>query len=162
MCGLLVDVFARNTHTQNTKERVVLKEGGESTKKISSQNLGFVRWDHVSDIDEGVLSAVQLEQLESLFDQVADIQSLLLAIIDLITEVDCQKQKKIVSRRKKTLSPHKLNPTILCSEQVEDRKQLSVVRDESLSDHLSRDDQLLQDLERLADDLRIASIQCSC
>jgi hypothetical protein len=54
-----------------------------------SQHLGLVRRNHIFEIDERVFSSVHFEQFERFVDQVADVATLLLRIIDLVADVHC-------------------------------------------------------------------------
>ena len=49
----------------------------------------LVGGDHVLDVDEGVLSTVHLKGLEGLLDEVTDVLTLLLAVVNSITRVPC-------------------------------------------------------------------------
>merc|ERR1719326_448050 len=54
----------------------------------SVEDARLVRGDHVLDVDEGVLAAVQLKHLERLDDQVAERLALLLRVVDAVAEVE--------------------------------------------------------------------------
>ncbi len=53
----------------------------------SVQDTALIGRDHILDVDESVLSAVNLEHLEGLLDEVSQVGSLALAVVDLITNV---------------------------------------------------------------------------
>ena len=58
-------------------------------KRLSAllvQQAGFVRGNHVLDVDEGVWAPCFLEDLEGLLDQVTNVLALLLAVRDSVTE----------------------------------------------------------------------------
>lgn len=50
---------------------------------------GLVGGDHVLDVDECILSSMELKSFQCLLDEVADILTLLLAIVNTITNVHC-------------------------------------------------------------------------
>ncbi len=58
------------------------------TPPTSADHAGLVGGHHVFDIYEGILSSVALKHLQSLLDQVTDVLSLLLAVVDAISRVD--------------------------------------------------------------------------
>lgn len=72
--------------------------------KVSVEDAALVCRDHVFNVDEGVLPTSLLQQLKSLHNQVSQIQSLTLAVFDLVP-----------------------NTRIVVSEDVEDRKDLTVI-----------------------------------
>lgn len=47
----------------------------------------LIRGDHVLDVDEGILAAVLLKQLQRLFNQITNVLFLLLCVINAITRV---------------------------------------------------------------------------
>lgn len=53
----------------------------------SVEHAGLVGGHHVLDVDEGVLPAVHLEQLQGLLDQVSQVVPLPLAVVDLVAQV---------------------------------------------------------------------------
>ena len=53
----------------------------------SVEDAALVGRDHVLDVDEGVFAAVHLEHLEGGLDQVAQVEALPLAVVDLVAEV---------------------------------------------------------------------------
>lgn len=74
--------------------------------------------DHILDVDECVLTTVNLEELECLLNQVSQVLSLSLAVVDLVTEV-----------------------VVADLEKVEDGEDLSVVGDEGLTDGVGAGDE---------------------
>ena len=50
---------------------------------------GLVCGDHVFDVDERVLSSVELKGFQCLLDEVSDILTLLLTVVNTITDVHC-------------------------------------------------------------------------
>lgn len=71
---------------------------------FSVVHAALVGWHHVFDVNESIRSSVRLEGFQSFLDQVADIFTSLLAVVDTISFVD-----------------------VLVFEDVEDGKNLSVV-----------------------------------
>ena len=59
----------------------------------SVESTGLVRGDHVLDVDEGVFAAVHLKGLQRLLDQVTNVLTLLLTVVDSITRVPCVPQE---------------------------------------------------------------------
>mmetsp|Transcript_85931 Transcript_85931/g.192114 ORF Transcript_85931/g.192114 Transcript_85931/m.192114 type:complete len:262 (-) Transcript_85931:297-1082(-) len=102
----------------------------------SCQYHALVNGDHVLDVDEGVLAPVHLEKLEGLVDEVPDVYSFALRVVDLIANIG----------------------TIVLVN-VEDWQDLPVVRDKGLADHIPAEHQGLQDLENRGHDLRVPSVQ---
>ena len=51
---------------------------------------GFVRGNHILDVDESIVPAVALKQLQRLVNQVPDVLSLLLGIVDSVASVLCK------------------------------------------------------------------------
>ena len=51
------------------------------------QHTAFVGGDHVLDIDERILATMDLEELKALLDQIANILSLSLAVVNAIVQV---------------------------------------------------------------------------
>lgn len=79
----------------------------------SVEGAALVRGNHVLDVDECVLPSRLLEKFQSFSDEVAQVESLSLAVLDMVSDIH-----------------------IAVSEQVKDREDLSVVRDKGLADHL--------------------------
>mmetsp|Transcript_35192 Transcript_35192/g.113355 ORF Transcript_35192/g.113355 Transcript_35192/m.113355 type:complete len:224 (+) Transcript_35192:85-756(+) len=100
------------------------------------QHARLVGGNHVFDVDEGVLAAVQLKQLQRLRDQVAQGLALDLAVVNTVAKV-----------------------LVGILEDVEDRQDLPVVWHQRLADHFARNDHLLQHLKDGADDLRIPRVE---
>lgn len=72
----------------------------------SVQHTALIGRDHVFNIDEGILTTMDFKVFEGLLDQVSQVLTLSLAIVDLVTHV-----------------------LVLYLEQVQHRQYLSVVRD---------------------------------
>lgn len=79
---------------------------------------------------------MDLEHLEGLLDQVAEVGSLALRVVDLVAEV-----------------------LVLDLEEVEDGEDLAVVGDEGLSDGVAAGDEGLQDLEGDGHDFGVAGVE---
>mmetsp|Transcript_72987 Transcript_72987/g.176111 ORF Transcript_72987/g.176111 Transcript_72987/m.176111 type:complete len:245 (-) Transcript_72987:370-1104(-) len=122
-----------HTHTHLTQESV---QSLLCRAPRLVEHARLVGRDHVLDVDEGVLAAVDLEELERLRDEVAQRLTLLLRIVDAVAQVEV--------------------PVL---EDVEHGQDLAVVGHERLADHVARDDHLLQDLEDGADDLGIPCVE---
>lgn len=54
----------------------------------SGDHAGLIGGHHVFDVYEGILSSVALKHLQSLLDQVTDVLSLLLAVVDAVSRID--------------------------------------------------------------------------
>lgn len=61
----------------------------------SVNHAGLIGWHHVLDVDEGVLSPIPLQHLQSLLNEVAYVLSLLLAVVDAVSSVDCGTKRKM-------------------------------------------------------------------
>ena len=81
---------------------------------------------------------MDFEHFESLLDQVPEVLSLSLAVVDLVAQV-----------------------LVLDSEEVEDREDLSVVGHEGLADGVGAGDECLQDLQSDGDDFWVSGVQGS-
>ena len=77
----------------------------------SVQDTALIGRNHILDLHKSVFSAEDLEHLESLLDEVAEVGCLALAVVDLVTDV-----------------------LVADLEKVEDGKDLSVVGNECLTD----------------------------
>ena len=61
----------------------------------SVEYAALVGWDHILNVDKGILPTVGLEHLEGLLDQVAQVQTLPLAVVDLVTDVGVALLEKV-------------------------------------------------------------------
>mmetsp|Transcript_51705 Transcript_51705/g.83892 ORF Transcript_51705/g.83892 Transcript_51705/m.83892 type:complete len:283 (+) Transcript_51705:142-990(+) len=104
----------------------------------SSQQAGLIRGNHVFDVDECVLSAMGFENLQSLVDKFTDVSSLTLRVVHLVEGADCAHL-----------------------EDAEDRQDLPIIRNKSLTNHFPAQHKCLKDLQRGDDDLRIPGVQRS-
>ena len=104
----------------------------------SVENTALVGRYHVLDVDERVFSAMLLEEFESGLDEVTQVLGFTLGVVDLVAEV-----------------------VVVCLEQVEDGKDLSVVGHEGFADGVGAKNELLEDLECDLDDFAIAGVQSS-
>jgi hypothetical protein len=98
----------------------------------------LVRGDHVLDVDEGVLPAVNLKHFERLLDQVAEHEAFALPVVNAVAQVD----------------------TALLKE-VHNGQQLPEVRHKGLTNCITARDQGLQNLKRNCHNLMVACIHSS-
>ena len=103
---------------------------------LSVEHATLIGWDHVLNVDECVLTAVDFKHLESGLDKFTQVLSLPLAVVDLVTEVG-----------------------VLGLHQVHHWENLTVVWDQSFTDGVGASDKGLQDLQSDGDDLWIAGVQ---
>ena len=96
----------------------------------------LVGWDHILNVDKGIFPTVGLEHLEGLLDQVAQVQTLPLAVVDLVTDVG-----------------------VALLEKVHHGQNLSVVGNQGLSDGVGASHECLQDFEGDGDDFTVTSVQ---
>ena len=82
---------------------------------------------------------MRLEQFESRHDQVTQVLTLTLAVVDLISLIQ-----------------------VLCLEEVHDWENLTVVGYQGLTNGVTALDELLEDVECRGDDLRVTCVQSSC
>ena len=75
----------------NRKGEVRGKVKGSSQSSV--EHAWFICWDHVLDIDKGVISSVAFKAFQRLLNQVPNIFSLLLAVVDAVPRVHCHKRK---------------------------------------------------------------------
>lgn len=104
----------------------------------SVKHAALVCGNHVFNVDEGVLASRLLQQLQSLHDEVSQVQSLPLAVLDLVPDA-----------------------CVVISENVEDGQDLAIVGHQCFSNHFSGEDKLLDDFEHCCNDLRITGIESS-
>lgn len=105
----------------------------------SVEHAALVGRNHILDVDECVLTAVRLEQLKGRLDQVAQVGSLALRVIDLVTQVGIGGLK-----------------------QVHDWQDLSVVGHECLANGVGAGDECLQDLQGDGDDFGVTGVEGGC
>jgi len=103
---------------------------------LSVEHATLIGWDHVLNVDECVLTAVDFKHLESGLDKFTQVLSLPLAVVDLVAEVG-----------------------VLGLHQVHHWENLTVVWDQSFTDGVGASDKGLQDLQSDGDDLWIAGVQ---
>ena len=102
----------------------------------SVKHAALVGGDHVLNVNECIISAVCLEELESLDNQVAKVLSLALTVVDSITLVQ-----------------------VLGLEEVHDGENLTVVWHEGLADGIAAKDKVLQDVEGGGNDGGVTGVQ---
>jgi len=105
---------------------------------VSVQDAGFVRWDHVLNVDESIFSSVHFEKLQGSLDQVSRVAHFSLAVVNLISDVH-----------------------VLGLEQVHDGEDLSVIWDQCLTDGIRAGDESLQDLEGDGNDFWVSGVEGS-
>ena len=105
----------------------------------SVKHAALVGGDHVLNVNECIISAVCLEELESLDNQVAKVLSLALTVVDSITLVQ-----------------------VLGLEEVHDGENLTVVWHEGLADGVAARDESLEDVEGRRDDFLVARVEGRC
>lgn len=103
----------------------------------SVEHAALVGWDHVLDVDERVITAVRLEHFKCFRDFVAEVVSLALSIVDLVTLVQ-----------------------ILSLEQVHDWQDLTVVGHQSFTNSLAGHNESLKDGEGSCNNFGIARVKC--
>lgn len=62
--------------------RIIMKVHNDQ----SVEDTALIGWDHILYVDEGILSACLLQQLQSLANQVAQVESFSLTVLDLISD----------------------------------------------------------------------------
>ena len=102
----------------------------------SVKHAALVGGDHVLNVNECIISAVRLEQFESRHNQVAQVLTLALAVVDLISLVQ-----------------------VLGLEEVHDGENLTVVWHEGLADGIAAKDKVLQDVEGGGNDGGVTGVQ---
>jgi len=91
--------------------------------------------DHILNVDEGIFSTMGLEHLKGLLDQIAQVQTLPLAVVDLIADVG-----------------------VALLEKVHHGQNLSVVGNQGLSDSVGAGHECLQDFEGDGDDFTVTGV----
>ena len=102
----------------------------------SVKHAALVGGDHVLNVNECIISAVRLEQFESRHNQVAQVLTLALAVVDLVSLVQ-----------------------VLGLEEVHDGEDLTVVGHEGLANGVTAEDKLLQDVEGSGNDGGVTGVQ---
>jgi hypothetical protein len=104
----------------------------------SLAHAALVRRDHVLNVDEGIIAAVQLEHFEGLLDQVAQNEALPLPVVDAVAQVDAALLKEI-----------------------HNGQQLPEVGHERLANRIAARDESLQNLQSDGHDLMITRVERS-
>ena len=86
----------------------------------SVEHAALIGGDHILNIYERILTAIDLEHFKSRLDQISQVLALSLTVVDLISEVD-----------------------VLCFHQVQDGEDLAVVWDQGLADSVRASDESL-------------------
>ncbi len=105
--------------------------------RCSVEHAALVGWDHVLDVNERVIAAVLLEHFECLSDHIAEVVSLALSIVDLVSLVQ-----------------------ILSLEQVHDWQNLAIVGHQSFTDSLAGLNESLKDAKGSCNNFGIARVKC--
>jgi len=113
------------------------KRANEERNVHLVQQARFVGWDHVFNVDERVWPTVSLKCFQSFVDEITNVLSLLLPVVNAITAVK-----------------------VLYFENVEYWEDLPVVWHKRFADELARVYQLLQDLQSDADNLVVSRVEC--
>ena len=103
----------------------------------SVEHAGLVSGDHVLNVNESVVSSVLLKELKGLDDEVTEVLSLSLGVVDAVTNVQ-----------------------VLGLEEVHDGQDLAVVWHKSLTDGVGAEDESLKDVESDGNDLWVAGVEC--
>jgi len=99
---------------------VVLHVAKRASSVISVEHAALIGGDHILNIYEGILTAIDLEHFKSRLNQVTQVLALSLAVVDLVSEVD-----------------------VLCLHQVQDGEDLTVVWDQGLANSVRASDESL-------------------
>ena len=105
-------------------------------RQCSVEHTALVGGDHVLNVNECIISAVRLEQLECLHDEIAKVLTLALTVVNLVALVQ-----------------------VLGLEQVHDWQDLAVVWHQGFSDGVAARDQLLQDMQSSRNDVAVTGVQ---
>ena len=105
----------------------------------SVEDAALVGGDHVLNVNECIITAVLLEKLERLNDEVAQVRALALGVVDFVALVP-----------------------VLGLEEVEHGENLAVVGHEGLADGVTAPDEGLQDLQGRSNDFFVARVQSRC
>ena len=105
----------------------------------SVQHAALISWDHVLNVDEGVIATVSFKHLQCLRNHITQILTLALAVVDWVSLIQV--------------------PGL---EEVHDGKNLTVVGYKGLTNGVTALDELLKDVECRGDNLRVTSVQSGC
>lgn len=105
----------------------------------SVEHAALVGGDHVLNVNECIVSAVHLEQLERLHDEVTEVLAFALTVVDCVTLVQ-----------------------VLGFEQVHDGQNLAVVWHQGFSNGVTARDECLQDVKSSRDDITVTGVQRRC
>merc|ERR1719364_346744 len=123
-----------------TQIRVDLRSQKRSRQSTtcSGEDATLVRGNHVLDVDEGIFATMDFEDFQSFIDQVTKIQTLPLRVVNVVATVEA-----------------------FVFEDVEDRKDLAIVRNKGFADHFACKDKRLEHFQCCCYDFSIPSVQCS-
>jgi len=107
---------------------------GARTRSV--EHAALVGGDHVLNVNECIISSVQLEHFESRDNEVTEVLSLALTVVNLVSLVK-----------------------VLSLEEVHDGEDLTVVGHKGFSDSVTAHDELLQDLEGSGDHIMVARVK---
>eukprot|EP00962_Isochrysis_galbana_P023524 scaffold7119_cov129-Isochrysis_galbana.AAC.2 len=122
------------------------------------QHARLVGGNHVFDVDEGVLAAVQLKQLQRLRDQVAQGLALDLAVVNTVA-YGHEESGRVRTCRAGAWGQRVGRRLRRRVDGLGSERDLPVVWHQRLADHFARNDHLLQHLKDGADDLRIPRVE---
>eukprot|EP00967_Tisochrysis_lutea_P142450 scaffold263145_cov39-Tisochrysis_lutea.AAC.2 len=136
----------------------------------SIEHARLIGGNHVLDVDEGVLAAMQLKKFQRLSNQVAQGLALDLPIVNTVTWEEIADEEvrvctwaslpmQALAKWAEALRVWFTEILVGVLEDVENRKNLPIIRHESLADHLTRNHHLLQHLQNSADNLRIPRVE---
>ena len=117
---------------------VVLHVAKRASSVRSVEHAALIGGDHILNIYECILTAVDFKHFKGRLDQVSQVLALSLAVVDLVSKVD-----------------------VLDLHQVKNGKDLAVVGDQGLADSIGASDESLENLQCDRNDLWIARVQCS-
>jgi len=103
---------------------------------LAANDTGLVCWDHVLDVDERILPAVCLKELQGFLNQIAEAFAFALTVLNAISKI-----------------------VIHIDVDVKDGQDLAVVGDKGLADHVTRFHEVLEDLQGVAHDLLVAGVE---
>ena len=116
---------------------MILHVAKRASSVRSVEHTALIGGDHILNIYECILTAVDFKHFKGRLDQVSQVLALSLAVVDLVSKVD-----------------------VLDLHQVKNGKDLAVVGDQGLADSIGASDESLENLQCDRNDLWIARVQC--